>query len=280
MTTTPGHTTESAELSAGSFWKATLALLAAGLVGILSLLPILRPTAESIRAMPGGPDLPTPALQAVLLINPLVLLLLGVAVGTALAPRVGLRSHLAELVCGVRRRGRPLPTELARAMAAGALTGIALVLLDALSRPWVRAAASDPGVLDISRPRSLSMTLTGILYGAITEELISRWGLMSLVVWILWRVAQRGEDRPRAWIGWIGIVVAAVLFSAGHLGAVAAEVALTPLVVARTIVLNSIGGVVFGWLFWRYSLESAMVAHATVHVAFTLASWVLFLMSY
>ncbi|HEX6925534.1 MAG TPA: CPBP family intramembrane glutamic endopeptidase [Longimicrobiaceae bacterium] len=280
MTTTPAHTTESAELSAGSYWRASLALFAPGLVGILSLLPMMRTTAESIRAMPGGPDLPTPALQAVLLINPLVLLLAGVGVGTALAPRVGLRSHLAELVRGVRRRGRPIPTELARAMAAGALTGIALVVLDALSLPMMGGGVDDPSVLDVSRPRSLSMTLTGILYGGITEELISRWGLMSLVVWILWRVAQRGQDRPRPWIAWSGIVVAAVLFGAGHLGAVAAEVALTPLIVARTVALNSIGGVVFGWLFWRYSLESAMVAHAMVHVAFTLASWVLFLMSY
>lgn len=29
-----------------------------------------------------------------------------------------------------------------------------------------------------------------------------------------------------------------------------------------------LGGVVFGWLYWRRSLETAMVAHATVHVGF------------
>jgi uncharacterized membrane protein len=33
------------------------------------------------------------------------------------------------------------------------------------------------------------------------------------------------------------------------------------LVVARTIVLNSLGGLVFGWLFWSLGLESAMMAH-------------------
>jgi hypothetical protein len=45
-------------------------------------------------------------------------------------------------------------------------------------------------------------------------------------------------------------------------------VALTPLIIIRTILLNALGGVLFGWLFWRRSLEVAMVAHATTHVGF------------
>ncbi|MCA9910883.1 MAG: CPBP family intramembrane metalloprotease, partial [Anaerolineae bacterium] len=27
------------------------------------------------------------------------------------------------------------------------------------------------------------------------------------------------------------------------------------------LVLNGVGGVVFGWLYWRYGLEWAMIAH-------------------
>jgi hypothetical protein len=37
-------------------------------------------------------------------------------------------------------------------------------------------------------------------------------------------------------------------------------------------VLNGIGGIVFGWLYWRNGLESAMTAHFSadivVHVMF------------
>jgi len=36
---------------------------------------------------------------------------------------------------------------------------------------------------------------------------------------------------------------------------------LTPLVVVRAIILNGIGGVVFGWLFWKKGIESAIIAH-------------------
>jgi len=35
------------------------------------------------------------------------------------------------------------------------------------------------------------------------------------------------------------------------------------------VLLNAVGGVVYGLLFTRRSLESAMVAHALTHVAMT-----------
>jgi membrane protease YdiL (CAAX protease family) len=31
--------------------------------------------------------------------------------------------------------------------------------------------------------------------------------------------------------------------------------------------LNTAAGVVFGWLYWRHNLETAMIAHASVHLA-------------
>lgn len=37
-------------------------------------------------------------------------------------------------------------------------------------------------------------------------------------------------------------------------------------VVAFVIGANTAFGLLFGYLFWRYGLESAMIAHASVHV--------------
>ena len=49
---------------------------------------------------------------------------------------------------------------------------------------------------------------------------------------------------------------------------------ITPLIIARAIILNGIGGIVFGWLYWKKGLESAMVSHFTsdmvLHVLFPL----------
>jgi hypothetical protein len=39
-------------------------------------------------------------------------------------------------------------------------------------------------------------------------------------------------------------------------------------VIIRALLLNGIAGIGFGWLFWQYSLEAAMLAHISVH-AFT-----------
>lgn len=50
-------------------------------------------------------------------------------------------------------------------------------------------------------------------------------------------------------------------FRALHLPATAALVGLTPLLLLRAFLLNSIGGGAFGWLYWKEGLESAMIAH-------------------
>jgi membrane protease YdiL (CAAX protease family) len=60
---------------------------------------------------------------------------------------------------------------------------------------------------------------------------------------------------------WFAILAAALVFGALHLPAMRGLVPLTGVVAARTVTLNAIGGVVFGWLYWKYSLGAAMTAH-------------------
>ena len=43
--------------------------------------------------------------------------------------------------------------------------------------------------------------------------------------------------------------------------------------VLRVVSLNALAGLFFGWLFWRYHLEAAMLAHASAHVGFALLAW-------
>lgn len=46
--------------------------------------------------------------------------------------------------------------------------------------------------------------------------------------------------------------------------ATAASVGVTPLLVARAILLNGIIGIAAGYLFWQYGLGAAMLAHLPV----------------
>jgi hypothetical protein len=67
-------------------------------------------------------------------------------------------------------------------------------------------------------------------------------------------------------------VLSAALFAAGHLPAAATVAPLTGAVVVRTLLLNGVAGLVFAGMYARYTIESAMVAHASAHVALFAAS--------
>ena len=70
----------------------------------------------------------------------------------------------------------------------------------------------------------------------------------------------------------LAIVASSVLFALGHLPAAHFLLGeLTPATLTWVIGANTFFGLLFGWLFWRHGLESAMVAHATTHLVNYLA---------
>jgi hypothetical protein len=251
--------------------RAFLALYLLGLVGVASLVPTAIATVRSLWELPGAPQIPVELAIAVALFQSALMTAAFVALGVWAAPRVGLRSHVAERARSERPDLPGFGGEVPLAVLLGAAVGLLMLGVDALTLPYLdaewRAAAQE------QMPRTLGFTLMGMLYGGITEELWMRWGLVSLLAWLGWRFGQGGRGRPGAAVMWTAILLAAVLVGVGHLPAASAIAPLSALTVARVIVLNAIGGIVFGWLYWRRSLEAAMVAHATVHVAVSLAVW-------
>jgi len=201
-------------------------------------------------------------------VNSLLFLAVACLLGAYAAPRVGLQSHVIDRVRtddGIRQR---LQDEVGLAVGIGILGGVLIIVLDAILMPFVDQdlpqsviGATQPTVLDV-----LAYAPVRFLYGGITEELMLRFGLVSVLVFIGWRLTGRRSERPRPAVVWAAIVIAAVLFGLGHLPALAQSVSLTPALIARTVVLNAVAGVLFGWLYWQRSLETAMVAHASFHV--------------
>ena len=113
---------------------------------------------------------------------------------------------------------------------------------------------------------TLAGRLLGLLYGGITEELMLRFGLTTLLLWLGLRLTR---GRGRAVLVWIAVGLAALAFAAGHLGALAGMQQMDDQVlVARTLVLNFVLGLLFGWLYASRSLEHAMLAHGVTHVTF------------
>ncbi len=250
------------------FGKTFLALMALGIPGILSLLPMVLNQIEALP--PEMLELPVPLTVALALFNSLILLAIAVAIGTLLAHRVGLRSLVAEKVRYGTAIWPQLRPYIKMAVVAGLIFAVVVLGLDALINPFAGTELAD-GLTPGEAPTLgalLTQLLMGILYGGIVEELLLRWGVMALFVWIGWRVAQRGQGLPSSALVWTANILAALLFGIGHLPALAALITLTPLIVIRTVLLNALGGVLFGWLFWKRNLETAMVAHAATHVGF------------
>jgi membrane protease YdiL (CAAX protease family) len=112
-----------------------------------------------------------------------------------------------------------------------------------------------------------------VLFGGITEELLLRWGLMTVLAWLAWRFLQQRRGPVRAGFVWLAIAVSALLFAAGHLPAATVLLgSLDAAVVAFVIGVNTAFGLLFGYLFWRHGLESAMIAHALAHAVSFLAN--------
>jgi membrane protease YdiL (CAAX protease family) len=99
--------------------------------------------------------------------------------------------------------------------------------------------------------------------GVQVEELQLRLFLMTLLVWMF---GAFGRRRPQAGGYWIAIVIAALLFGAGHLPAASTLWGLSEIVVFRTIVLNAIAGLAFGWLYWQRGIEMAMLGHFSADI--------------
>ncbi|OYR58478.1 hypothetical protein DJ70_03035 [Halorubrum halodurans] len=160
-------------------------------------------------------------------------------------------------------------------MTGASLFGVVAVL-DVASAPLVRLPAGEVAA-DAEGLEALAPSIpVRLLYGGITEEILLRWGVMAPIAFVLWRVraavggghdAGTGTGTPSAATTWVAIVASAVLFGLGHLPALASSVELSAALVVRTVLLNGVVGVALGWLFWRRSLEAAMVAHAAFHVA-------------
>jgi hypothetical protein len=244
----------------------------AGLTGILSLLLVDLNALIAILPVPAGAEIPTitPALKLLSLVQPAIILSAAVLVGVALAPRLGLTAPVAEAAAGGGDVVSAFKPQIVPGIVGGFTGGVAVVLTALLWKPFL-----SPGV--VARIAELGKFFpfpTRLLYGGITEELLLRWGVMTLLAWAAWRLFQKGQSRPKAAYFVAAILISSVIFGIGHLPiAYMLLPEATPALTLFVIVGNSIFGLVAGYLFWKKGLESAVIAHMLAHVVMLTASY-------
>ena len=235
-------------------WRLAATLWLLGMPGVVAVVWALLPPLAAHAAL-----FPLPLWAIVLLsgLQTAVLLAMAVAVGVWLAPRAGLQAP----VVSAWLSGHPVGPALRTQWVPGALGGLA-------GAAWLWALAQiAPAALKPADPASTMPLVVKLLYGGITEELLVRWGVMTLLMWLGWRIAQRGQGRPRGAVVAAAVVLSALLFALGHLPAAQAMAGvLTAPLVAFVLVGNTAFGLMAGWLFARRGLEAAVIAHLLAHL--------------
>lgn len=248
------------------FWREFLILIGAGLWGVIAVLPY---TITLQGGVPTELPIPFPLLLALGVAQNGLLLALAIGVGLFCARRVGLGAPILEgWLRGekVGERGRAI---LIPSILLGLGVGLLIILLDVI----VFAPHFPSAFQEVKRPSPWQGFLASF-YGGIDEEILLRLFVVSLLAWLISRVWKDEKGKPTAGGIWLAIIVASVLFGLGHLPATAQLAPLTPLIIARAIVLNGVAGLAFGYLYWKRGLESAMLAHFSadilLHVIFVL----------
>ena len=118
--------------------------------------------------------------------------------------------------------------------------------------------------------------LASVLYGGVIEEVMLRLFTMSLIALLLHKLLGKKNEKPTVGILIASNVIAALLFAAGHLPATAMLMGITPMILFRCFLLNGGFGLLFGFLYRKYGLRYAMLAHGGCHVVSKLI-WILFI---
>ena len=161
---------------------------------------------------------------------------------------------------------------LVAALIISVVGGLALILPDLLFFGRYEPALLDMYAVKPTIPYLLAM----VTYGAVIEEVMLRLFMMSLVAFVLHLLFERKRDGLSVAVLVAANVVSALLFAVGHLPANDVMFGLTPMIVIRCILLNGVFGLAFGWLYRKFGLRYAMIAHGGCHVVSKLI-WILFI---
>jgi hypothetical protein len=236
-------------------WKIFWVLLIASTLGVAGLFPYLLALFQKTIAAHPLP-MPLPALITVQVMQNVILFAGFIALGLVLAPKAGIEMPILQR--WLYGRDAPLRKNSARtaALAGIAVAAILLIIFYAFFLPRI---PDWPVGVEAAIP--IWKRFLACCYGAINEEIAARLFSLSLILWLLRKVARQQSTPVSPIIFWIANVIIAGLFTAGHIPAATVFLKITPLVIAALLTMNGAASLLFGYLCWKRGLEAAMIAH-------------------
>ncbi len=239
-------------------WLLGFILFILGFFGVLSLLTVDFSSILDTLPQDKLDQIPEELMDILLLINPTLFLGIAVIFGTLFHKKVNLEVPTIQRLLGDSVVNKiTFLDQVKFGIPLGIVSGLLISLVMFFGKQLF------PEVIEQMNNSVEMGFLPRLLYGGITEEILLRFGFMSTIVWLLNLISKK----PSPWIYWLGIIISSAIFALGHFPAVGAFMTdPTPLIYLVVFVGNTIGGLIFGWLYWRKGLESAFVAHAFTHL--------------
>ena len=158
------------------------------------------------------------------------------------------------------------------AIAVSIIGGMALILPDILFFGNYSQVIKDSYTVKPTIPYLLAT----VTYGAVIEEVMLRLFWMTLVAFLLHKLFEKGKEKPSVAVLVVANVIAAILFAAGHLPTTFLTIGNSAMIIFRCFLLNGIFGLAFGWLYRKWGLRYAIIAHGGCHIVSELI-WILFI---
>lgn len=236
-------------------WKIFFILLSLSLISVICVFPyILSVQGELLKKI----GQPIELIFFAQLIQCLILFSIAIFFGLFFTKKINFRLPLLEAITEKRSCKEILKNILIKSVLIGAVTAIIIYILDIIFTFLGAAISTHQSYAPIWQK------LLASVYGGITEEILLRLFLMTFFIWIGTKLFKQVQPTKIGII--ISIFLAAVIFGLGHLPITASLVELNLIIIGRAIILNGVGGIIFGWLFWKKGLESAMIAHFTADI--------------
>ena len=239
-------------------WKLFLILLLAGIIANIAVLPYAF-SLDIVRAQ----EFPIPLPVAILIqiVQATIFFTVAIFSGLLLGKKVGLGAPFIESWLSHETPNILFRPIVRIASLLGIVIGVVIFILDR----FIFSIFVEPITAFQDNPPIWTRLLASF-YGGVGEEIAMRLFLMTLVVWITYKIKRTKNDTPTRAGVWVAILLISVLFGLGHLPMTARFTEITTLVVLRAIILNGIAGITFGWLYWKKGLESAMISHFTTDI--------------
>jgi membrane protease YdiL (CAAX protease family) len=235
-------------------WKLFVILIIASIITFLMVLPY------TLAISPALAKVFTPFVLIAQLIQTLIEFSIAIFIGLYLAKRVGFNLPILEGWLEGKEIGSYLKSILGISIGLGVLSSILIILLSFLFTP----------VSSIFQSASISVPIwkdfLACFYGGVGEEILLRLFLMTLIVWIIFKIKKTTDGKPTIIGIWLAIITSAIIFGLGHLPITGTIISITPIIVVRAVLLNGIAGIIFGWLYWKKGLESAMISHFSADI--------------